>query len=340
VVALGALLLAYPGAIVLPGASRPATAADAARAGELELPALARAELAAAFPGLAPLVPRRRASAGASADVILVMGLPGSGKSTRAERLVGEGFERLNRDEAGGSLKQIAGQLDRRLAEGARRLVLDNTYTTRAARAQVLEVAARHGARVRGVWLDTPLAEAQVNLVWRMLEAHGRLLEPHELGRRNDPTTLSPLAQHRMRRDLEEPRDDEGFDVLERVAFARTPRAGATQAARLVADDVLADLAPVPGTCTLVFGWAPPGAPARANLAQLAAAHAAEVALCPHAGGPPRCWCRPPLPGLVIAFARRHAVDLRCATLYGHSRAHRELALAVGARFVDCPAPR
>jgi hypothetical protein len=34
-----------------------------------------------------------------------------------------------------------------------------------------------------------------------------------------------------------------------------------------------------------------------------------EPALCPHAGGPPVCWCRPPLPGLILSFARLHGLD-------------------------------
>ena len=34
-----------------------------------------------------------------------------------------------------------------------------------------------------------------------------------------------------------------------------------------------------------------------------------EGAICPHPGGPPVCWCRPPLPGLLLAFARTHGVD-------------------------------
>jgi histidinol phosphatase-like enzyme len=34
-----------------------------------------------------------------------------------------------------------------------------------------------------------------------------------------------------------------------------------------------------------------------------------EVACCPHAGGPPACWCRKPLPGLGVLFQHRHALD-------------------------------
>jgi histidinol phosphatase-like enzyme len=34
-----------------------------------------------------------------------------------------------------------------------------------------------------------------------------------------------------------------------------------------------------------------------------------EVEYCPHAAGPPRCWCRKPLPGLGVLMIQRHRLD-------------------------------
>jgi histidinol phosphatase-like enzyme len=59
-----------------------------------------------------------------------------------------------------------------------------------------------------------------------------------------------------------------------------------------------------------------------------------ESALCPHGAGPPSCWCRPPLPGLPLAFARAHQVDPARSILIGAGPAHRTLATALGARYV------
>ena len=78
------------------------------------------------------------------AEVVLVMGIPGAGKSRIAEEYVARGYERLNRDERGGSLRGIARALEETLSAGTRRVVLDNTYLTRATRSHVIEVAARH----------------------------------------------------------------------------------------------------------------------------------------------------------------------------------------------------
>ena len=45
-----------------------------------------------------------------------------------------------------------------------------------------------------------------------------------------------------------------------------------------------------------------------------------ETALCAHPAGPPICWCRPPLPGLPLAFARAHGVDPARSILVGAAR--------------------
>ena len=40
---------------------------------------------------------------------------------------------------------------------------------------------------------------------------------------------------------------------------------------------------------------------------------AIEVEYCPHAAGPPLCWCRKPLPGLGVLLIHRHHLDpARC----------------------------
>ena len=89
----------------------------------------------------------------------------------------------------------------------------------------------------------------------------------------------------------------------------------------------------------LVFDWRPGGAPADLDpeVAALAAVVTGpiEAALCAHPAGPPTCWCRPPLPGLALDFARRHGVDPARITVVCASPAHRTLANTLGAGFVS-----
>jgi len=276
------------------------------------------------------------------------MGIPGAGKSRVAADYVERGFARLNRDERGGSLRELADALDEGLSAGAHRLVLDNTYLTRASRSHVLEVAARHGATVECVWVDTSLAQAQVNLVERLLERLGDLPSPEELRAlaRREPGVLAPTSQMRALRELEPPSEDEGFGRISRHAFERVTTPGRTRPGLFVARAALgcADwrsaVPPMPpDTHVLLFDWGPDGREQDlgADAAGLAGALGlpVETALCPHGGGPPICWCRPPLPGLLLAFARAHEVDLAVSAMVGTSRAHLTMAETLGARYVE-----
>ncbi len=330
-IALAWVLDLAPNVVAIPGARRPETARSAARAASLELDADDRERLR-----FRPSKAARRRRGG---DVVLVMGIQGAGKSRVADEYVQRGYLRLNRDERGGTLRQLVGALEQALDSGAREVVLDNTYLARAWRNDVVETAARQGLPVRCVWLDTPLAQAQVNLVERMLARFDRLLSPEELkaASRTEPGVLTPTQQMRALRELEPPTDDEGFASVEHVPFSRAPRDGragvllaAGAASRFRLDTIDAD-AP-----HLVFDWRPDGL--TADLDALAAripATIVETAACIHGGGPPTCWCRPPLPGLPLEFARRHGVDPARSVVVGTSPAHRTLANALGARYVS-----
>jgi aryl-alcohol dehydrogenase-like predicted oxidoreductase len=321
-VALAWLLALSPAVVPIPGARRPETARSAAHAAELVLDAGDVAALGGRRP--APQARRRR-----DADVVAVMGVPAAGKTRLAGDYVARGYIRLNRGERGGSLRELAGALDEALSAGARRVVLDNTYLTRASRSFVVEVAGAHGIRPRCVWLDTPLAQAQVNLVERLLDRFGYLPAIEELG---GPELLAPTSQMRAFRELEPPADDEGFADVERVPFERAPRDGrpGVFVAAAALDAEWPD--PEPGAPHLVFDWRPDGS--ADDLAAVATRINASVAICPHGGGPPRCWCRPPLPGLPLAFARTYGVDPSRSILVGASPAHRTMANTLGARYV------
>src|SRR5207247_7011641 len=129
-VALAWLLDLSPVVVAIPGARRPETARSAARAAKLVLDADARASLTRALGTPRPAHLDRSRPSG-DADAVLVMGIPGAGKTRVAEEYVGRGYLRLNRDERGGSLRELAAALDEQLSAGVRGIVLDNTYLTR-----------------------------------------------------------------------------------------------------------------------------------------------------------------------------------------------------------------
>ena len=314
--ALAWLLALAPEVVAIPGATRAETARSAARAASLKVQL--------------PQQPQPKATA-REGEVVLIMGIPGAGKSLLAGQWVARDYQRLNRDERGGSLKALAVTLEDQLASGATRVVLDNTYLTRASRNRVIEVAHRHGLRARCLWLETPLAQAQINLVERLLDHFGGLPTPQQIRESRVPGLLAPTSQLRTLRELEPPTSDEGWDAVERVGFVREPKGtkpGVFVAAATVAAGFQRTSDP-----HLVFDWDPNGRRERLDAAVEIIGGDAEGALCTHAAGPPQCWCRPPLPGLPLAFARKHGVDPMRSLLIGAGPAHRNLADALGARY-------
>lgn len=343
----------------LPGATRPETAASAVAAQSLVLDDEDRRALDEIAPAgriaRLPRAARRPPPSPAPPDVVLVMGSPAAGKSTWVGPLVEAGHRRLNRDLAGGTLTELAGALEAALASGARRFVLDNTYPSRASRSRVIEAAWRHGVEVRCVWLDTPIEDAQVNAVARMLDAHGRLLAPEELRgpRRADPTAIPPRALFDYRRALELPEVEEGFAVVERVPFERRPDPARAGRALVIDADLLpADPAPVArlgarGWPVLVTAWRPAVSTGAATAAEVDRELAelrerlglADAVHCPHDAGPPVCWCRKPLPGLIALLVHRHGLDPARCRLVGRGAADRGVAARLGMPFVDVDHP-
>ena len=268
-------------------------------------------------------------------EIVMIMGLPGAGKSTMARQLVADGYLRLNRDEAGGTLRGLVPALDRALASGTSRIVLDNTYVSRASRAAVIQAAAARGAAVRCVWLTTSVADAQVNAVSRIVERYGRLLDADELAahRTRDPAALAPMAQFRYQREFEAPDPSEGFARVDAVPFERqaVPSRG-NRAVIVWCDGILPgeDAAVGPGRAAplrryadqgfrlLGLSWQPDVADGKRSREDVEAGFAKmnealglaiEVDYCPHGAGPPRCWCRKPLPGLGVLLIHRHHLD-------------------------------
>ena len=331
----------------IPGPTRVETAASLARARAIRLTDEDRALLDDRFPAGHILrrsraaAPVQRAASREAGEVVLIMGLPGAGKSTAAGGFVEQGYARLNRDEDGGSLRALLPAVDRLIESGCSRIVLDNTYVSRKSRAALIQTAAKRGLPVRCIWLSTSLEDAQVNAAWRMVEKFGRLPGPDEMRQtvKHDVSAFGPAVQFRYQRELEPPHPSEGFSRIETVPFERTRASSFTNRAVIVwcdgvltrqkmfspADvEVFAERGDVlrrfaqDGWRVLGLGWQPAIAEQHVTAVQVEAGYARMQALlgvamdvlyCPHGGGPPVCWCRKPLPGLGVVFIQRYRLD-------------------------------
>jgi histidinol phosphatase-like enzyme/predicted kinase len=276
----------------------------------------------------------------------MIMGLPGAGKSTLAQTFVAAGYARLNRDEAGGALSGLLPAFERLVTSGSSRIVLDNTYVSRKARASVIEAARRQRLPVRCIWLATSLEDSQANAVERIVSRYGPALGPDELRklRKHDVAAFGPAVQYRYQRELEPPDVSEGFSDVEVVPFRRVRDSSFDERAVIVwcdgvlwrsrsglrtpcsPEDVDVDQEKggvlrryhADGWRLLGLSWQPEIAEETRTHEQAAAtfarmrellAVAIDIEYCPHGGGPAVCWCRKPLPGLGVVFIQRYRLD-------------------------------
>ena len=102
-----------PNVVPIPGATRVETAASIAGALELDLDDEDRRALDARFSGRLLRLTRaeRRPTRDAGGDIVIVMGMPGAGKSLVARAMEQQGYHRLNRDEIGGALTDLVPRL-------------------------------------------------------------------------------------------------------------------------------------------------------------------------------------------------------------------------------------
>jgi hypothetical protein len=178
------------------------------------------------------------------------------------------------------------------------------------------------------------------------LERFGSLPTPEEIraAARREPWLMLPTSQMRALRELEPPAADEGFESVQTVEFTRESVGGglpgvfvgATAIARDGFEQALATADPT--APHLLYDWRPDGdAGVLADAVSIVAntvTGPVQAAICPHPAGPPTCWCRPPLPGLALAFAHARDIDPSRSILIGCTTAHRNLATTLDARYV------
>jgi HAD superfamily hydrolase (TIGR01662 family) len=306
-------------------------------------------------------------------DVVILMGIQGSGKSSLVDTFVNAGYARLNRDILGGRLDDLVPHMLQLFLSGQRRVILDNTYPTRVSRAPVVAAAYSQGVPVRCVHLQIPLPEAHVNIVLRNLEKYGRLLGPEDIKVlvKNDPTLPPPLALARWVSTFEAPSLGEGFASLDVIPFVR--RIDPTHTARGLLLDVdgtvrktksgaiypshADDVELLPGRRDVLARWINDGyqlffvsnqsgiasgkldraaaESAFARTVELLGLPVTEVVYCPHPAFPAGCYCRKPMPGLGIYLMQRHRLSREHLVMVGDMDSDADFAAGIGARYFD-----
>lgn len=324
----------------------------------------------------APTTLGSASSPGANPEVVLLMGIQGAGKSELVASYVDQGYVRLNRDLLGGRLDDLVPRLAELLASGHRRVVLDNTYPTRLSRASVIAVAQAYGVPVRCRHVQTPLAEARINIVLRTLAKYGRLLGPDDMKilAKTDPNLPPPPALQRWAGSFEPPCLDEGFSYLDLIPFVRRLDPMHTEKGLLLDVDGTVrttrsgqiyphhpdDVVLLPGRRETLARWLDAGyhlffvsnqsGVASGQITSAAAEAAfqrtqellglpvAEIAYCPHKAFPVGCFCRKPMPGLGVYLMARHRLAREHLVMVGDMDSDAAFAAGLGARYHDAAA--
>lgn len=166
-------------------------------------------------------------------EIVIIMGFQGAGKSSLVKQYEDKGYTRANRDEMGGSLNALNMKVEGLMRKGVDKFVLDNTYGTKMARFEVLELAKRNGFLVKCVWLMTKLEDAQFNVCSRILNkfvmneqnppAVNAILGPNGSKLIRDPANIPSIAIYAYKKNFEKPEMSEGFSEIEKVEFVRKP---------------------------------------------------------------------------------------------------------------------
>ena len=302
-------------------------------------------------------------------EVIIYVGYPSAGKSTHVKKYIDEGYFRLNRDELGCSLNEIAEKLEILIGNGRKKIVIDNTYGTIKSRKQVLEVANKYEYPVKCVWLKTGIEDAQVNSATRIIEKFHRLLPPEEIKRYNNPEALSVTAIFTFRKYFEKPTIDEGFSQIEEVKFIRNKKPEyINKAIILDYDGTLrvstgenpypvrsSDIKILPNRSDILkkyrdLGYILLGISNQSGIEKglFSKTTADELfretnkkldvdidfEYCPHHSFPVECYCRKPQPGLGVHFIEKYKLDPSQCIMIGDQTSDQTFAKRCGFKYI------
>lgn len=301
-------------------------------------------------------------------EIVLLSGCPGAGKSTLVS-----GYPqhvRLNRDLIGGTLAKLARRLNERILSGETHFVLDNTFADTKSRRPFVEIAHRNGIPIHCVHLDTGIEDATVNIATRMWKTYGRILGPDEIsaGSRTDPNLFPPIALFAYFKRLEMPAVEEGFASVRIEPFVRKHDPARTGKALLLDyDDTLRrtksgrvcpwdpdDIEILPNRRKILLdyrkrgykllGISNQGDVGRNRLSLDRAKECFErtnkllrlkidYKFCPHQSTPVVCYCRKPMPGIVVGFIEQYGLNPSDCILVGDMVSDEKTAARLGIAY-------
>jgi HAD superfamily hydrolase (TIGR01662 family) len=301
-------------------------------------------------------------------NLVLIIGYPAAGKSSKVNALVDQGYVNLNRDTLNCSMDKVHDLCEPLMKRGDD-IVLDNTYGTMASRAPIIALGKKYGYQIECWVMSTTIEDAQVNAITRQIQRHGKLFMPEDFKTTKDPNMFPPAALFAYKKSYEKPRTMEGFDSIIDIHFKRNPTTYTNKALILDYDGTLretissekfptkpSDIRILPGRVEKLKeyqgkGYKLLGISNQSGVAKKKLSHQdaidcfnktnellgidIEVHFCPHSIPPIVCYCRKPMPGLGIMLVEKYKLNPAETIYVGDMTTDKTFSARCGFKFID-----
>lgn len=304
-------------------------------------------------------------------QLVIVLGIPGSGKSFYAQSYIDKGYLNLNRDKIGGTMNKLLPMLDTALKEG-KNVVMDNTFATAISRTPFIGTAMIHKAEIHCIHLETSLEDAQYNVIERMIKLRGKVLSPEEIKKDSSPNIFPPHVLYSYRKKFEEPTMLEGFTSITKIPFVRKMEWNYSAPALFFDFDGTIrktksgelyprtpdDIEILPGRREKLLkykdeyrliGISNQSGVHKGTLTEEACRACfdktiemldikdakIDYAFCPHSSFPIECYCRKPSPGLMLQFIHKYKLNITQCLFVGDLKTDETCAKRIGMKYYD-----
>lgn len=302
--------------------------------------------------------------------VVMVCGYPASGKSSKSEEYIQQGYIHLNRDKQGGKVIDLVPKMQIELSKG-KNVVLDNLFPTRESRQPFIKTAKQAGADIHCVVMGTTIEDAQINALQRMYRRYGKLFLGKDNYREVKDSNVFPVSVlfgYRKDSEGQDPHVSEGFASVEYIKFKRNPlpKEYCNKALILDYDDTLRrstgpepypthpdHVEILPGRIEKLKeyeskGYLLLGVSNQSGIAKGLVSEENAIAAfkrtnellgcdidfnyCPHSV-PPSCYCRKPQSGLGVYLIEKHKLDPNSCIYVGDATTDKTFAKRLGFKY-------
>ena len=304
-------------------------------------------------------------------SVVLVMGPPGSGKSTITKKLAScPEVIILNRDTEGGTIAGLLPKLEANLKYKTD-VVLDNLFPTIESRKPFIDLCKKYNTDISCKLMGTSIEDAQFNVVQRAFSLINKFPSPEAIKAAKHPNIFPPAVLFKYKKEFQKPTIEEGFSTVETVKFVRKENPEFTNKALILDYDGTLrecingnDKFPIlesqieikPNRKKVLDAYKEKGY-RLLGISNQSGIHKGELtyekacelfeytnkllgvdieySFCSHQSAPISCYCRKPMTGLFINFMLKYKLDRKNCIYVGDMTTDKTMATRAGIQYID-----